>query len=65
MPLENFGFPEMRGEKSPNAKLTDEMVRQMRQWRSEGVMLREIAVRAGVSLSTAKSVIYRRRWSHV
>lgn len=39
----------LRGQRSPNAKLTDGMVRLMREWRAAGVTYRKLAARFGVS----------------
>lgn len=47
------------GEKHPNAKLTDEMVRCMREAWTEGLPLKRIAAMAGCSKQYASRVIRR------
>jgi len=54
-----------RGERSPRAVLTDDLVRQIRALRAEGVGIRESARRLGVRQNQIENVVYRRTWAHV
>jgi hypothetical protein len=56
-----------RGERSKNAKLTDELVREIRaEWARLGFGHQaKIAAKYGVWPSTISSVLIRRTWSHV
>jgi hypothetical protein len=55
-----------RGERSGTAKLTADQVRAIRaEYAGGGVLMREIAARAGVSHSLVKRIVRRERWAHV
>jgi hypothetical protein len=55
-----------RGEDASAAKLTAAQVRAIRaEYAAGGVLMREIAARLGVSDTTIKFVVNRKRWSHV
>lgn len=54
-----------RGERSGQAKLTDDGVRQIRIWLSEGLTQREVADRAGISQSVISKISKRQSWAHV
>lgn len=53
------------GAKSSQAKLTDDAVRDIRQARSRGVLLRELAAKHGVSVAKVSQVARGQNWSHV
>ncbi len=53
------------GEKSPNAKLTDSDVLEIRSMRSRGCTLNEIAWDFEVSINTVISIVKRRSWKHI
>lgn len=54
------------GEDHPNAKLTEEAVREIRRRYARGeASLRKLASLYGVSYHTVHSVVYRRSWKHV
>lgn len=55
----------LRGERSPNAKLTDAIVRRMVALRSSGKLYREIGAMFGVHENTASKVVRRIKWRHV
>ena len=48
-----------------NAKLTDESVREIRQLRSEGWVIRRLAARYNVTIGAVIPVIRRKTWRHV
>jgi hypothetical protein len=54
-----------KGESNPKAKLTEAKVQEMRQLRSNGVSVRELAKRFNVSVRTVYLVVGRRTWGHV
>lgn len=56
-----------RGERSGNARLTEDDVRKMRElWdNGNGLLLREIATRFGVSIAAVSYIVNRQRWAHV
>ena len=51
-----------RGKDSVSSKLTEQLVREMRQWRSEGATYAEIGERAGVSARYSYDVVNHLRW---
>ena len=53
------------GIKNQNAKLTDDIVREIRLAHSNGRTTKELAMQLGVSESTARHAIGRRSWKHV
>lgn len=55
----------LRGERSGQSKLTDDAVRTIRRERAEGVPLRVLADRYGMSLPAISAAATRRRWKHV
>ena len=55
----------MRGEKQHLAKLTAEIVREMRKIRNEGMTLKAIADRYSVTKGCVHWVIMRKTWKHV
>jgi predicted DNA-binding protein (UPF0251 family) len=55
----------IQGEGHYLAKLTEEKVRQMRQWNAEGVPSTEIALRMGIHQATAWAAINNKAWRHV
>lgn len=54
-----------RGEKSGMSKLTDDIVREMRRLRSEGMLFKEIGLMFNVSMNTARMAATGRSWAHV
>lgn len=55
-----------RGQARPNAKLTDERVREIRRLRDVGMCnLQELAVRFGVSSDAIACVVKDKTWTHV
>lgn len=54
-----------RGEDKPNAKLTDDDVRLMRQLKIEEIPIRVIAEKFEITYSTAWKAITYRSWKHV
>lgn len=54
-----------RGEKKPQAKLTDDKVRQIRQMHREGWSIARLAKEFGVGVSTMNQVVKRVTWRHV
>lgn len=59
------GLLKSEGEKSANAKLTDEKVRRMRRLRAEGVPVAVLARQFGVSRRVVYLVGSRKAWRHV
>lgn len=55
----------LRGEQSPRAKLTESIVRQIRQSYREGQSVRDIVRRSGLTLSCVEDIAYGRSWRHV
>lgn len=53
------------GERSGNAKLTNDEVRAMRNQHVQGVPIPELAKRFGISATNAHSVVRRRTWRHI
>jgi hypothetical protein len=53
------------GESNHNAKLTEEQVLAIRQMRADGVQLKVIAARFGVSHKLVCSITLRRKWKHI
>jgi hypothetical protein len=58
-------LPDIRGEKHPQARLTEVMVLSMRERRREGAFFREIAGEFGVPTLTAYDAIKGITWSHL
>ena len=61
-------YPErrLRGEADPDAKLTEEDVRTIRQWYANGgVLQREIGHRYGISQATVSAILLRKTWKHI
>jgi transposase len=56
-----------RGARHPNARLTDDDVREIRKlWdNGNGPYQREIAERFGIAASEVSAIVNRRRWAHV
>lgn len=54
-----------RGERVHGSRLTADDVRDIRRLASEGYLLRELAARFGVRMSTLSMVIRRETWKHV
>ncbi len=54
-----------RGAKNPNAKLTDDAVREMRAMRARGALYRQIADHFGVADSGVARILTGQMWAHV
>jgi len=54
-----------KGENGGNAKLSDEDVKDIRLWFTEGVSQREIAKRKSVGPTTIFNIVHRRTWKHI
>jgi hypothetical protein len=54
-----------RGEANRKAIFTEDDVREMRRLRSDGMILKDIAAKFGIHLSTVHLVVTRKSWSHV
>jgi len=54
-----------KGEASPNAKLSEEDVREIRQLHAQGVFQEVLAQRYGVGQAQVSRIIRRVRWAHV
>jgi HNH endonuclease len=54
-----------RGEDRPQAKLTEEIVRDMRRRRQNGESFRSLAIRYGVAINCAVSATLGKTWAHV
>lgn len=54
-----------RGERAGRALLTEADVREMRQLRSEGALIKELAARYGVKEATVGHACTRRSWRHI
>lgn len=57
--------PDMKGEKHPNSKLTDEKVREIRRLASLGLSNRHIAKAFAVSVMTVSFIRNFKTWTHV
>lgn len=55
----------MKGERHIGAKVTTDQVREIRRLRNGGMILKEIAEKFGVSVSTAGKIANGKAWSHV
>jgi hypothetical protein len=58
-------LPDIRGEKHPQARLTEALVLAMRERRRQGAFFREIAAEFGVPTLTAYDAIKGITWSHI
>lgn len=54
-----------RGERAPNAVLTEDMVREARVLRAAGVPYSKLEEMLGVDLKTISGAVHRRTWGHV
>jgi hypothetical protein len=54
-----------RGELSPNAKMTEELVRQLRQRHAAGERVNDLARAFGIDSSNASRIVSRQTWNHV
>lgn len=55
----------LRGERSGNARVTEEQVRLIREQRASGVLLRILAAQFGLTEGQISSIARRRTWKHV
>lgn len=55
----------LKGSVNPFSKLTEENVVQIREMRKQGVSLREIGERFGITKQTASGICLRKAWKHV
>lgn len=58
-------WPDMRGERSANAKLTDDDVRTIRALHLSGLKQKDIAARYNVSQPTIGYIVHGKTWGHV
>ena len=66
IPLPNIRPPDSRrGEASKNSKLTEDLVRTIREERRLGFQLKEISERYGLAISTVSQAALGRTWAHV
>lgn len=54
-----------KGRRNGNSKLTAEKVRALREQRSKGVQLRDLAIQFGVNKATVVRILNRSIWGHV
>lgn len=54
-----------RGEAKPQAKLTDEKVKEIRQKHKDGTSIARLAREYGVGVSTLNQVVKKITWKHV
>lgn len=54
-----------KGEKSPQAKLTENDVREIKKLKKEGKTMQELATQFGVCTSGISRIVNRQLWSHV
>ncbi len=54
-----------KGTQSPNAKLTEAQVRQLRKDKESGATYDELALRYGVHRGYAQLIVARKRWAHI
>lgn len=57
--------PAMAGESNPNAKLTEKEVREIRRLRKQGITLKEVAAKFGVTFGLVSAIARGRAWKHV
>jgi hypothetical protein len=58
-------LPNLRGSKHPNAKLTEDDVREIRRRRATGESFASLAEAFGIANRNIQAVVYRRSWRHV
>lgn len=61
----DFSDRDYRGEKNPNRKLTREKVMEIRRLCAEGVMVKDVAARFGVSSSSISDIRHGKAWGTV
>lgn len=54
-----------KGTRNANAKVNPEIVRQMRQWRKDGMLLKDIAALVHLSIGVTHSIVTGATWKHV
>ena len=57
--------PEQKGADNPNAKLSEEDVREIRRKKEEGITHEELAKEYGVTKTTISQIYNRKLWSHI
>jgi predicted XRE-type DNA-binding protein len=55
----------VRGESSPLAKLTDAIVRSIREMYTNGEKQKNIAAKFGITQTTVSDIVVRKSWKHV
>jgi uncharacterized protein YjcR len=55
----------LKGSRRPDAKVTEDQVREMRELRQKGMLLRELAEKYGLSKIGVHQIVRRHRWKHV
>jgi hypothetical protein len=63
--IKSWAETQVRGEKSPHAKLTEEAVRQIRRMKEEGVSMKAMAKQFNVSPTSILYALRRITWAHV
>ena len=63
--FETTGRNSARGTRHGMSKLDEDKVRQIRNFREDGMIMKDIAKEIGVSLATIADVLYGRTWKHV
>lgn len=56
---------ELLGEDHPRSKVTDVVVNLMRELRNDGITLREIADRFGVTIAQVSNIVNFKQWKHI
>ncbi len=62
---EHGAVPDIRGERHPGAKLTNEVVLELRRRRQQGAYFREIAEEFGIPKITVYDAVTGKTWSHI
>jgi hypothetical protein len=55
----------LRGSENPKAKLTERNVIEIRKLRKDGIRIKDLSTRFGVSETHIKYIIYRKSWVHI
>lgn len=62
---EHGAIPDIRGERHPGAKLTNEIVLELRRRRQQGAYFREISEEFGIPKLTVYDAVTGKTWSHL
>lgn len=55
----------LMGSKNPKAKLSENDVIEIRQLRKDGIKIKDLSIRFGISETQVKYIIYRKNWTHI